>query len=89
LIVREHEVFESYRGLGVWLVRQPFSVFASRSNHTYQVVHRGEDGTETVLGSYSSFDEAFWEASRLADEAHLKLVDERSNVIRARLHKHP
>jgi len=68
-MIKEREVFESYRGLGVWLLRQP-------NLHTYQAVHRAEDGTETVLGSYSSFDEAFWEASRLADEAHLKFVDE-------------
>lgn len=67
-MIREREVFESCRGQGVWLVRQP-------NLHTYQAVHRAEDGTETVLGSYGSFDEAFWEATRLADEA-LEFVDE-------------
>lgn len=68
-MIGEREVFRSYRGLGEWLVRQP-------SLHAFEAVHRAEDGTETVLGSYGSFDEAFWEATRLADEAHLEFAGE-------------
>lgn len=66
-MIKEREVFQSYRGKGVWFVRQP-------NIHTFEAVHRAEDGTETVLGSYGSFDEAFWEATRLADEAHLEFA---------------
>jgi hypothetical protein len=65
----EREVFRSYQGRGVWFVRQP-------NVHTFQAVHRAEDGMETVIGSYGSFDEAFWAADRAADEAHLEFVGE-------------
>lgn len=65
----EREVFISHRGKGVWFVRQP-------NIHAFQAVHRDEDGRETVLGSYPSFDEAFWAADRAADEAHLEFVAE-------------
>lgn len=68
-MIREREVFQSYRGKGVWFVRQP-------NIHTFEAVHRAEDGTETVLGSYGSFDEAFWAADRSADEAHAEFYGE-------------
>lgn len=68
-MIGEREVFRSYRGLGEWFVRQP-------NIHTFQAVHRAEDGRETVIGSYASFDEAFWAASNAADEAHLEFAGE-------------
>ncbi|ADD27279.1 MULTISPECIES: hypothetical protein [Meiothermus] len=68
-MIGEREVFRSYRGLGEWFVRQP-------NIHTFQAVHRAEDGRETVIGSYASFDEAFWAADRAADEAHQEFVGE-------------
>jgi len=68
-MVREREVFQSFRRKGVWFVRQP-------NIHTFEAVHRAEDGRETVLGSYASFDEAFWQASEAADEAHMEFAGE-------------
>lgn len=65
----EREVFISHRGKGVWFVRQP-------NVHTFQAVYRAEDGMETVIGSYGSFDEAFWAADRAADEAHAEFAGE-------------
>lgn len=68
-MIREQEVFRSHRGKGLWFVRQP-------NIHAFEVVHRAEDGSEAVGGRYSSFEEAFWEADRLAEEAHLEFVEE-------------
>lgn len=44
--------------------------------HTFEAVHRAEDGTETVLGRYGSFDEAFWAADLAATEAHAEFYGE-------------
>lgn len=68
-MIREREVFRSYRGKGLWFVRQP-------SLHAFEVVHRAEDGNEAVGGRYGSFEEAFWEADRQAEEAHLEFFEE-------------
>ena len=68
-MIREREVLQSYRGLGEWLVRQP-------NIHTFEAVHRAEDGTETVLGRYGSFDEAFWAADLAGMEAHAEFCEE-------------
>jgi len=65
----EREVFRSYRGKGVWFVRQP-------NIHTFQAVHRDGEGVETLIGSYESFNEAFWAADRAAEEAHAGLEED-------------
>ncbi|RYM39494.1 hypothetical protein EWH23_03120 [Meiothermus sp. PNK-Is4] len=70
----EREVFRSYQGRGEWFVRQP-------NVHTFQAVHRAEDGRETVIGSYGSFDEAFWSADRAADEAHAEFAGEEEDAL--------
>ena len=69
----EREVFQSYRGKGVWFVRQP-------NIHTFQAVHRDEEGVETLIGSYDTFDEAFWAADRAAEEAHAGFIEEEDDL---------
>jgi hypothetical protein len=68
-MVVEREVFTSFRGLGVWFVRQP-------NIHTFEAVHRDEEGKEEVIGRYGSFEEAFWAASEDADGAHVQFLYE-------------
>jgi hypothetical protein len=78
-MVVEREVFTSFRGLGVWFVRQP-------NLHTFEAVHRDEEGKEEVIGRYGSFEEAFWAASEDADEAHAVFADEEDELPLGELH---
>jgi len=78
-MVVEREVFTSFRGLGVWFVRQP-------NLHTFEAVHRDEEGKEEVIGRYGSFEEAFWAASEDADGAHVALADEEEELPLGKLH---